>query len=137
MQSYPSQPRNWADPRDDRSHRLGVDLSLYEAIKHRFEQARSRLASTNQTTREALEVRLQHAFERVRDARARLESHFPSDPLRMNQLHELAIDIADRAETMVRRLDDPKREDVRECVEAELARIESDVDSAEALIANE
>jgi hypothetical protein len=115
---------------DERASRRKVDHALYDAIAHRLERAQTRLGPSLPTD-EAGE-RLRHRFRaligRHGADETRVDAFYESEPVDdggANALHALTLDIAERAENLVRDLEARReRPDLVAKVESHLEDIE-------------
>ena len=115
---------------DERTYRRKVENALYDAIAHRLESAQTRLGPSLPAD-EAGE-RLRHRFRaligRLGADETRVDAFYESEPVDVggaNALHALSLDVAERAENLVRDLEARReRPDLVAKVESHLKDIE-------------
>lgn len=114
------------DHKEERIHHLMVDDSLFDATTQRLDGAHAHLdAAAADETVGALRRRLDAAMSQIRHVKKAVEGYYEAGAYSRElhqKFHELTLNIADRAESLARRFEEPGgREQILTAVEAGIA----------------
>jgi hypothetical protein len=129
------------DHKEERVHHLLVDDSLFEATMQRLDAAHDHLdaaAAANETVG-AIQRRLDGSLRmRIRHLKAAIEKYYESGPFNRDvhqKLHEMTLSIADHAECVSRRFEEPGgREQILSAVEIYIADLERVLDDCNQIL---
>jgi hypothetical protein len=121
------------DHKEERVHHLLVDDSLFDAVAQRLDAAHGHLdAAAVDEKVGMMRRRLDTSMVRIRHVKRAIETYYESGPYSRDlhqKLHELALNIADHAESVARRFVEPgRREQILSFVETSIAALERELD---------
>jgi uncharacterized protein YigA (DUF484 family) len=127
------------DHKEERVHHLLVDDSLFDAVNQRLDAAHAHLdAAAADETVGVIRRRLDVAMVRIRHVKTGIETYYESGPYNRDlhqKLHEVTLNIADHAESLARRFEEPGgRGQILSFVEASIADLERVIDECNQML---
>jgi hypothetical protein len=127
------------DHKEERVHHLLVDDSLFDAVSQRLDAAHAHLdVAASDETVGTIRRRLDGSMVRIRHVKRGIESYYESGPFNRDlhqKLHEVALNIADHAESLARRFEEPGgRDQILSFVEANIADLERVLDDCNQML---